>query len=253
MAKIINKAKISSKYSLPDGTQGSNNIESNEAYTENLTTSFLKERESAKQYGIPNQEIEQTLTLTNRTEQPIENVKIMDTIGSGATFKYGSLTIDGVAYPSLEAHSFNLPNSIDIGESVVIKYLIVVDDSPTASTISTISNITYDFVERTGINENSNRVEISVVNNKLEIDKQCNKSAVIVGDRVTYTHIVQNKGNFANTNLFFKDELVNLTFVDESIKIDGISYPTYTPQTGFELKDLNVGDSTTVTFEAVIN
>ncbi len=254
MTKIVNKAQITSKYSLPDGSQKTNNIETNEAYTENLTTSFLKERTSLSQYCTPNQEVDQVLTLTNNTEQEITNVKIMDTIGAGATFKQGSITINNVEYPTYEASMFYLPNAIASGEVVVIKYFLTIDNNPTSSTISTISNITYDFVERTSITEQSNSLSLNVVNNKISIEKICNKSAVISGDVVTYTNTIQNTGEVANTNIFFKDELLpNMRFVESSVLIDDISYTEYNPITGFSLNNLNAGEKTIVKFNVKVD
>lgn len=254
MTKIVNKAQISSKYSLPDGSQKNNNIETNEAYTENLTASFVKQRTTTSEYCIPNQEVEQILTLTNNTEQEISNVKIMDTIGSGATFKYGSLTINNVEYPTFEADIFYLPNTIASGESVVISYLITIDDQPPLNTISTISNISYSFVERTSISEFSNRLNLSVINNKISIEKTCNKSAVISGDVITYTNTIQNIGEVENTSIFFKDELMpNMNFIQESVRVDDVIYPDNNPIEGFYINDLKVGEKTIVTFKVKVD
>lgn len=253
MAKISNQAQVTSRYSLPDGTQKSNSVESNETQTENLTTSFLKQRTTSSEYGVPNGEIQQTLTLTNLTDQEISNIKIMDTIGTGASFEFGTLTIDGVAYPQYEADSFTLPSPLDAGESVVVSYTIKIDENVGVSSISTVSNIRYDFVERTGISENSNRVTISIVNNKITITKTCSEEAVVSGDVVSYTNIVENNGTVANSNLVFKDELPpEVEFVAGSVLIDGTLWAAYNPTTGFALRDLDSGNSTTITFDVKI-
>lgn len=43
------------------------------------------------------------------------------------------------------------------------------------------------------------------------------------------------------------------TFVAGSVKINGISYPAYNPQTGFDLPALAVGESVTVEFDVKVN
>lgn len=253
MIEIINDAQITSKYSLPDGSQHSNNVTTSLAVVVNLTESFTKTRTSGKQYICPKQEVEQTLTLVNLTEEEISNVKIADTISSGASFKTGGITIDGQSYPNLSATSFVLPKSIEADGGIVeIKYMIVADDSLSVSTITTLSNITYDYVERIGLSENSNTVTLNVVNNLIEVKQTSSKTAVVAGDIVTYTNVVSNKGNVDNNDIWFENALASGTeFVAGSVQIDGAKHADYTLD-GFSLDDLKAGDSTTVSYDVNI-
>lgn len=249
MSQITNKAQITSKYSLPDSSQHSNNVTTNEAMVINLTTGFTKTRTSGKQYVTPNQEVEQTLTLINLTEHPIANIRILDTIGTGASFKYGSMTINGQSYPLFEADYYELPEDLDAdGGYAEIKYKIIVDENATRD-ITTISNITYDYLERTDINENSNKLTLTLVQNIIKVEKTPSKSAVVSGDTITYTNIISNNGNIDNTDVWFEDVLTEgVEFVDGSVQIDGTAHADYTLD-GFSLDDLKSGGQTIVSFD----
>lgn len=249
MSQITNKAQITSKYSLPDSSQHSNNVTTNEAMVINLTTGFTKTRTSGKQYVTPNQEVEQTLTLVNLTEHPITNIRILDTIGTGASFKYESMTINGQSYPLFEADYYELPEDLDAdGGYAEIKYKIIVDENATRD-ITTISNITYDYLERTDINENSNKLTLTLVQNIIKVEKTPSKSAVVSGDTITYTNVISNNGNIDNTDVWFEDVLTEgVEFVDGSVQIDGTAHADYTLD-GFSLDDLKSGGQTIVSFD----
>ena len=254
MSKIINQSQVSSKYTLPDSTSKTYQVMSNVSETEYMTDSFLKVRSSSKLYVIPSEEIEQTLMLTNNSEAEIENVVIRDTIGEGAKFKAGSLTINGQPYVNLEPNQFTLPTSIMPQNVVTVKYVIVIDDAPTVTKFATISNINYTVDEVDNLNENSNSVEINISNNVITIDKTSDKSAVVSGQILTFQNVITNKGALKNTEITFKDELPDGTnFMEGSVEIDGVSQPTFDPVAGFMIKDLNVGDEVTVSFKVKVD
>lgn len=252
MAEIINQSTVTSKYTLPDFTSKTNSVTSNVVSTINMSDLFTKVRTSAKQYGIPGEEIEQTLTLANFSDYEISNVKIYDTITSSAYFKYGSMVIDDVEYPTYDASDYYLPKSILPGESIIIKYKIVLDDQPEASSFIVISNINY-YVEGVKLSENSNRATINVYDCRLEIKKTSDYSAVKSGDLMTFQNVITNTGNVKVTNLFFKDELPpKTTFIAGSVKINDVEQPTFDPTTGFALDDLDAAGEIIVAFKVQI-
>lgn len=253
MAKIENQSKVTTVCELPDNSTKSLSVSSNVSETENMTTSFLKIKEISKEYGTQNDEVELTLTLTNQSDYTIFNVYIIDTIGPGATFKQNSLMIDDVNYLNEEADlGFYLPDTIDKGKSVVIKYKVVLDEQISSSVISFASSITYSVNEVENLTEISNRLTLNVVNNLIKIDKKVSKSAVVSGDRIKYDFVISNEGEYENSDIFFVDELPNeVEFVEGSVIIDGVSEPNFNPINGFEIKDLQKDESVTISFEVI--
>lgn len=254
MTKITNTAKLTAKYSLPDGSYNNTNVTSNVSATEYMTVSFLKQRLTTKTFCVPNGEFEQFLMLTNNAEHTIFDVFIVDTIENGAHFKAGTMTIDDDPYPDYDADGYFLPNEIAPGECVLIKYTIVVDDSPTASTITSVSNITYSINEVIDLSEDSNTVSVSVVNNKLKVTKTADKSAVLSGQKITFENVIENTGTITNTNIVFKDSIpTGTSFVPESVVVDGVSKPTFDPETGFQLGTLTPQEKITVSFDVIVD
>ncbi len=255
MAKITNQSKLISSYVLPDTTKKTITNFSNISETENMTTSFLKERTSEKTFIMAGGVVTQNLKLTNNSMYSIIDTHIQDELSAGCTFKAGSLKIDGVSQPDLDpVVGFDLSDDIASGSECTISYDIEVAYVDFPANVTTKSIITYSVNEMTDFEENSNSVEIKVENQLLTIVKSVDKEQVKTGDTVTYKHIVTNSGTIKNTNVFFSDALPSgVTFVDGSVMIDGVSDDQLDPNAGFELNDLDVNKSTTVTFDATVD
>lgn len=237
---------------LPDQTEQAYETQSNVSSTEYMTTSFVKTRQTEKTYGLPNDEILQTLSLQNDSEYDITNVRVEDTISSGLTFKTGSLKIDNTEYPDLTPDGFDLPIDIPSGTTVNITYYVVVDANPTVSSAQIVSNITYSVNEVDSLKETSNQVDIELVVEKISIVKTSSQTAVISGQKLTFQHVITNEGKTTQTDIMFYDPLPQGTkFVENSVKIDNVEKLGLNPS-GFKLDDLQPNSSVTVTFEVLI-
>lgn len=255
MGKILNTSSLTAKYILPDMSERQINIDSNTTTTENMTTSFKKERTTLPEYGIPNESITQTLTLTNNSDYEISNVQIKDNIGLGATFKVGSVRIGGTEYTQFDpVTGFTLPASIMAGGDAVVTYDIVVDAKPTTDQINVVSSITYTVDGSDTFTEQSNIVEIPIELAEVEIAKSVSKTVAIKGDTLTFTNVITNSGNIKVENVVFTDTLpAGTTFERGSVVIDSMAEPTADPTKGIKLKDLEVSDEITLSFEVRVS
>lgn len=103
-------------------------------------------------------------------------------------------------------------------------------------------------------NQNTNVVSFAVISTGIKVTKSVDRSYAIMGDTLQYTSIVENTGSQLAKNIVFKDILQSgITFVDGSVKIDGISYPSYNPISGSPLSDINAGESRNVEFDVTVN
>lgn len=254
MSKIINVSKINSSIDLPDSTKKSIETNSNEVSIENMS-GFRAIRTSEKSYAIPSQEVVQTLTLTNNSGVEVKNVIVTDTISVGATFKEGSLSVDGTTMPDADPTvALVLEKTISNGTAVAIKYSIIIDANPTVQEVTTQSQVTYDLDDTTSLDTTSNVLTTTIVLEKITAVKTSNLSAVIKGQTMMYQVVVTNEGNIKNTNVQFTDPLSNdVTFVANSVQIDDEIKTGYNPSTGFALPDLEPAQKTVVKFNVTVN
>ena len=254
MAKITNISQVTSKYELPDQSIKGSDVKSNESSTENMTTSFIKLRTSAKDYGEPNEEIEQTITLTNNSEYTITSINIKDTIGAGATFKAGSVTINEESKPNEDIVTGINLEDITASGVTIIKYLLVVDASPTVERVDSYSTITYSVNETTDLEENSNTTNLNLSKNMIVITKTSDKSVVIKGQKIKFQNVITNTGNLKNTDVEFKDPIPEgTTFVNGSVMVNGVVQGGSNPSVGFKIDDLEPNATVTVTFEVTVD
>ena len=255
MSKILNTSKVTSKYTLPDQSKQDSTVESNESSTEYMTTSLQKIRSSAKEFGAPGEEVEQTLTLQNDSPYEISNITVKDVIGEGATAKAGSVKIDGEEKTDFDpVTGFILPKSLQANGKTVITYTLVVNNKPTVSSINLQSDITYDVVEVEGLNEKSNVLELTISYNQIVIEKTSNVTAVISGQTLTFQNVIRNLGNIKNTEVMFIDDIPQGTqFVANSVTIDGEKKEGLNPANGISLNDLDPNVVITVTFEVSVD
>ncbi len=91
-------------------------------------------------------------------------------------------------------------------------------------------------------------------NPDIDVVKSVDKAVAIVGDILTYTTTVTNTGSLTLNNVTFTDNIpTGTSFVDGSVFINGVNFPTYNPQTGFNLGTLALGQSITITFQVQVN
>ena len=91
-------------------------------------------------------------------------------------------------------------------------------------------------------------------NPNLNIIKTVDKSIATKNETLTYISNVTNTGDIPLEDVMFKDKIpTGTTFVENSVLIDGINYPGYNPETGFNLGKLIPNQTVIITFNSTIN
>ena len=254
MAKIINISKITSSIDLPDGTKKSTEAISNQSIVENMN-SFTAVRSCDTEFAIPAQELTQKITLTNECDIAVKNVLVKDTIGNGASFKDGTVSIGGESKPDANPTvGIQLDSAIEPNNTIEISYTIAFDAEPTTQEVQTFSEVSYDTDNSTGLSTTSNTLTTEIVMEKLTVTKTSNLSAVIKGQKMTYQIDVTNAGNIKNTDIIFTDPLPeSVTFIEDSVKINEVPKTGYDPRNSFSLPDLEPNEQAVVKFDVTIN
>ena len=253
---ILNKSSITAEYTTPDQTTKTLSALSNESKTENMTVAFVKDKSSMLDYAAAKEEVLQSIILTNESLSDIENIRLKETIGQGASFKEGSVTLDDVSYPNFDlVKGITLPNKLVPNSGIVVSYILVIDDKPTVNSVSLKTNITYDVNEIKNLSEDTLEIVIDITDNKIVIENTSSQSVVISGTEFMYQNVIKNIGKVANINLFFRDSIPKETaFVPGSVRINKSDAPAeYNPENGFEVGNLDVGAEIEVTFKVIVN
>jgi len=88
----------------------------------------------------------------------------------------------------------------------------------------------------------------------LELVKSASKTTATVGDIIDFTISFSNNADSAITSISFTDSMPDgLTFVPESVMINGISCLACDPNTGFDLPDLAAEADMVITFKAIVD
>ncbi len=252
---ILNTAELSLAFENPDGGFVSDNIKSNTNRVNKMSVDVVVAKSAQKDWTIPKEELVVETTITNNTDFNIENITMLDTLSTGASFKEQSVKVGSQEYPSLNPITgFTLPVTLGgFGMDMTISYSIVVDEFTVEEKLQNSSKISIT-VDGTNYDISSNVKEITILQNDVQLLKIADKTAVKSTDIITYTITISNNGKIKNTKLFFKDEIPQGTmFVENSVVVDNQQKAGLNPATGFSLADLDPNSSTTLSFQVQVD
>lgn len=255
---IYNQSNVTFKFDLPGGGTQEGDVDSNVVETEVLTYSVTKVKSSDKTFLQEGETARQTVVITNNSKADLFNLIFKDTMTDGATYVAGSVTVNGVSQPTYDpAAGFPLPD-LDEGEAVTIQYTIRANDPLTETNVENYGTLTYSLdvpgQSVVTFTENTNTVVITLISNRLTVVKSVDKAVAVKGDTLHYTSVITNAGTTEKTDLVFTDPIpADTTFVPFSVKVNGVVIATHNPQTGFDLPDLDPGESVTVEFDVTVN
>lgn len=211
---------------------------------------LMKKRTGSKDIVNLGDEVNQTITLTNRSEYEITNIQIKDTFSEGVNFKANSVVIDGASYTGYNPiNGFTLPSSIKVGSSATITYRVIIDSSTTKESFAIISAVTYTF-DTTTATENSDTYTMELPNGDITVEMTVDKLVATKNDEIQYTIKVSNIGNLRNTAVTITNPMPDGTsFVEKSVIVNNVSQPTYNPTTGFSVGNIDPNSSTTASFK----
>ena len=255
---IPNQSNINFNSVLPDGQTITGELDSNIVNTEILTYSVTKIKNSDKTFMQEGETSHHYVTISNTSEALLFNNVFKDTMSAGASYVPGSVKVNGVAQPSYDPIAgFPLPN-IEPTEIAEIEYVIKADNPKTVTPVTNYATLNYtvDDPVRGNVNysENTNTISIDIISNAMTVAKSVDKALAIKGDNLHYTSVVTNTGTINKTVIVFKDPIpAGTTFVADSVKINGVSYPAYNPAVGFNLPDLAPDAAATIEFDVKVN
>ena len=228
----------------------------NEIPTEEVKTPVIIFFKNAEQSTVKaGEKILYTITLVNSSEVS-GKVIVKDEAPENTTFVEGSIKVNGVEKAELTEE--NLKNGIEVevkeNSEVTVTFEVTVNEQNSLNDGDIIKNTAY--VNEKSSNETETEFNKPVINS----EKIADKTAVVAGEKLTYTIKVTNTGK-ADGTATVKDEVPTGTeFVKESIKVNGVEKAELTEK---DLKEgikvdvpkasTNGAGTATVSFEVTVN
>ena len=248
-ATITNKANV-------NGTD--TNEVNNTVYKSNVVAS--KESETAGQDVEQNDIITYKVKLDNSLGTAPDTVVVKDLAPIGTTFIPGTIKENN---KETEYTEDNLKNGISVNieahEVKEISFQVQVNDLENATLITNTAE-----VNNIDTNTITNRYVEPIITATKELSTENSLAYVVEGETITYTITVENRG-FTKGTANITDQIPQgTTFVDKSVRINGVKNETYTAEnlrTGIQLEvpageetDSGVNPGTvTLSFEVTVN
>ena len=227
----------------------------NEIPTEEVKTPAIIFFKNAEQSTVKaGEKILYTITLVNSSEVS-GKVIVKDEAPENTTFVEGSIKVNGVEKAELTEE--NLKNGIEVevkeNSEVTLTFEVTVNEQNSLNDGDIIKNTAY-------VNEKlSNETETEFNKPVINSEKIANKTAVVAGEKLTYTIKVTNTGK-ADGTATVKDEVpTGTTFVEGSIKVNGVEKAELTEKDlkeGIEVDvpkaNENEAGTATVSFEVIV-
>ena len=250
-------ATVSFEVIVKQGTTGmlTNKATVNEIPTDEVKTPVITFSKKAEQSTVKaGERILYTITLVNSSEVS-GKVIVKDEAPENTTFVEGSIKVNGVEKTELTKE--NLKNGIEVevkeNSEVTVTFEVTVNEQNRLNDGDIIKNTAY--VNEKPSNETETEFNKPVINS----EKVADKTAVVAGEKLTYTIKVTNTGK-ADGTATVKDEVpTGTTFVEGSIKVNGVEKAELTEKDlkeGIEVDvpkaNENEAGTATVSFEVIV-
>ena len=250
-------ATVSFEVIVKQGTTGmlTNKATVNEIPTDEVKTPVITFSKKAEQSTVKaGERILYTITLVNSSEVS-GKVIVKDEAPENTTFVEGSIKVNGVEKTELTKE--NLKNGIEVevkeNSEVTVTFEVTVNEQNRLNDGDIIKNTAY--VNEKPSNETETEFNKPVINS----EKVADKTAVVAGEKLTYTIKVTNTGK-ADGTATVKDEVPTGTeFVKGSIKVNGVEKAELTEKDlkeGIEVDvpkaNENEAGTATVSFEVIV-
>ncbi|SHH95345.1 conserved repeat domain-containing protein [Clostridium collagenovorans DSM 3089] len=215
-------------------------------------------KSASKSAAIVGDIIEYTIDITNIGTEKALDVFFSDPVTKYCSFKTGSVSINGVINTSLDPNSGFPLDDLKVSDSVQIKFKATINSIPPSDFINNSScvNFSYTFNQyedhlRRTVTSNTTAIEIQYTD--IIGERSVDNEYPNIGDQITCSLKLTNIGNVTDTNIPVQETLMTGTsFVEHSVKIDGVSKPSLDPFDGFTIDAIGASQSTTISYKLLV-
>ncbi|MGH0430098.1 DUF7507 domain-containing protein [Bacillus hominis] len=208
--------------------------------------------------ALPGQNLTYTITITNSGNVTIEDLLAIDTVPVDTTFITGSVTINGISQPSANPENGITLGNLAPNESVVITFQVTISSSILQPTTNNNASVSYTVIidpdePPITITKQTNTVITTIVDPMVRIEKNADKSSVVIGDIITFTLEIFNRSPIPTVSTSVLDMIpAGTTFIENSVTINGTTVPNVRPDTGMNIGALPADGVATITFQVLV-
>lgn len=197
-----------------------------------------------------------SFTVSNTGNVPA-GVTLTDNIPDGSTFVENSVLINNVPSPGMSPVTGIPVGSVSNGTSATVSFVVNVTSLPAARQLvnqaTAASIFTLPGGRQISVSSSSNTITIPVALPNVSVVKTVSAGNAVVGDILTFTNLVTNRGAANVNNVVLTDVLPSsLSFITGSVIVNGASRPAAVPSAGISIGTLAPGSAATITFEVRI-
>ncbi|SCC12579.1 DUF7507 domain-containing protein [Bacillus mycoides] len=208
--------------------------------------------------ALPSQTLTYTITISNSGNVTIEDLLAIDTVPVDTTFVTSSVTINGINQPNANPENGITLGNLAPNESVIITFQITISSSTLQSAINNDASVSYTVTIDPNeppitITKQTNTVTTTLIDPMVRIEKNADKSIVVIGDIITFTLEIFNHSPIPTVNTSVLDMIpAGTTFIENSVTINGTQIPNIRPDTGINIGALPAGGVATITFKVLV-
>ncbi|MGL4849982.1 MAG: hypothetical protein ACRC28_13860 [Clostridium sp.] len=236
----------------------------------NVVTTSLRHGEvkvtkvALDEYSTLGATIRYELILENVGNVDVLNVNALDTVPNGTIFIDNSLKIDGIFIPGENLQRGVQIGTIKTGEKKKLEFSVLINTIPNENPIKNTASSTYSYILDPINNVTITNTKVSnVVETKVNFviinalagsfNKISNKDYADIGEKITYTIIMKNKGNTNASNIVFTDTVPEGTeFIVGSLKLNGEIIKNGYPNSGIDVGSLAPMQEARITFDVIV-
>ncbi|HDR7774174.1 TPA: DUF11 domain-containing protein, partial [Bacillus paranthracis] len=239
----------------PNAPIVSRSATSNTVFTTINTANILSLKQVDKSFSHIGDTLTYTVVLTNNGNSSAQNVIFTDTVPSVTTFIANTFSINGVPQSGADPSNGVNIGTITAGTTVTVSFQVTVTSLPNQNPIVNFSSTSYQLVSPPDAETSiSNPVSTQINEAILSMTKNESVSFADIGQTAFYTTSITNVGNTDATNIVFTDTLPSgLTFVPNTLTVDGVLQPNANPNTGVLLATLPPNEIYSIVFQVTVN
>ncbi|MGL5153254.1 MAG: DUF7507 domain-containing protein [Clostridium sp.] len=235
----------------------------NEAYIRNEDGGLVKT--SNKNYVAVGDKVTYTINLKNTGNVAATGVKLIDTLPDDVTFVGNSVKVNGISSNANPNSGIQVGN-LAPGQQAQVTFDILITTIPKVNPIPNSAKVSYRFTkdpfvpngEYSEYKSNQTLVKVNearITNADGGLIKSVDKEFADIGEIVTYGITMLNTGNTTANNVVLFDTVPEgMSFIDNSVTVNGMEAPAQTPETGVIVGNIAPNGTAIVLFKCkVIN